>query len=60
MHSCNIQVVYLQEATVILAMLLSRFELAPVPGAPPVRPAMAVILETEGLAVACRPLSPRN
>ncbi len=39
-----------------LAMLLSRYELLPVPGAPPMRAAMAVVLETHGLAVRCRPL----
>ena len=40
----------------VLAMLLSRYELVPAPGAQPVQPTTAVILETKGLAILCRPL----
>ena len=40
----------------MLAMLLSRYELALAHGAPPMQPVASVILETAGLAVHCRPL----
>ena len=46
----------LQEATVILSMLLSRYDLVPAPGAQPIQPVIAGIMETAGLSVLCSPL----
>ncbi len=40
----------------LLAMLVSRFELRPVPGAGPVLSVVVAVAEPSGLAVQCHPL----
>jgi cytochrome P450 family 4 subfamily B1 len=55
-RNCIGQKFALQEAATALAVLLTRFELRPAPGAGPVVPVLVATMEPRGLAVECVPL----